>query len=277
MTAQYSQNTSQHSQRSKRLMMIGYGAMGREVHRLLPKGLSLDWVLLREGSDSSQQPRLLNLETVSTVDQCVERPDLVIECAGQEGVREHGEAVLRRGLDLALISVGALADEQLRKRLEIAAREGGGRIILLSGAIAGIDGLAAAREGGLETVTYEACKAPRSWKGSYAEQLIDLDSVHTPTVFFEGSAAEAARLFPANANVAATVGLAGIGLNETRVKLTVDPNTTTNTHRIHALGRFGELALHMNGRPLEDNPKTSTLAALSVVRACRQATDTFVI
>lgn len=277
MTAQYSQNTPHPNQRCKRLMMIGYGAMGREVHRLLPEGLSLDWVLLRAGSDSNQQAHRIDLQTVSTIDQCHERPDLVIECAGQDGVREHGESVLRRGLDLALISVGALADEKLCQKLEAAAREGGGRMILLSGAIAGIDGLAAAREGGLDSVTYEACKAPRSWKGSYAEQLIDLDSVHSPTVFFEGSAAEAARLFPANANVAATVGLAGIGLNETRVKLTVDPNTTTNTHRIHALGRFGELALHMNGRPLEDNPKTSTLAALSVVRACRQATDTLVI
>lgn len=277
MTAQRSESTRQSGAARKRLMMIGYGAMGREVHRLLPDGLSLDWLVLPAGSHTDERQNLRGMQTVSAVDQCTGEPDLVLECAGQQGVREHGEAVLRRGLDLALISVGALADDALYARLEAAARAGGGRLILLSGAIAGIDGLAAAREGGLESVTYESRKAPRSWKGSHAEKLIDLESVKAPTVFFEGTAAEAARLFPANANVAATVGLAGVGLHATTVKLTVDPETATNTHRIHARGRFGEFHIELNGRPLESNPKTSTLAALSVVRACRQATAPIVI
>lgn len=276
MTAQRNQNP-QSGAASRSIMMIGYGAMGREVHRLLPAGLSLDWVVLPAHSDLSERQHLRDINTVSRVDQCAGRPDLVLECAGQAGVREHGVAVLERGLDLAVVSVGALADEALHKRLEEAARKGGGRLILLSGAIAGIDGLAAAREGGLDEVTYESRKAPRSWKGSHAENLIDLDTVSSATVFFEGTAAEAARLFPANANVAATVGLAGVGLEATTVKLTVDPHTATNTHRIHARGRFGEFHIELNGRPLENNPKTSTLAALSVVRACRQALAPIVI
>ena len=144
---------------------------------------------------------------------------------------------------------------------------------LLSGAVAGMDGLSAAREGGLESVTYEACKAPRSWKGSHAESLIDLDGVTQASVFFEGTAGEAAKLFPANANVAATIALAGLGMQGTRVRLSVDPTITRNTHRIHAQGRFGEFSIELNGHPLESNPKTSTLAALSVVRACRQALE----
>lgn len=78
---------------------------------------------------------------------------------------------------------------------------------------------------------------------------------------------------PANSNVAATIALAGVGMRDTRVKLTVDPATTRNTHRIHARGRFGEFTIELNGYPLESNPKTSTLAALSVVRACRQALE----
>ena len=148
-----------------------------------------------------------------------------------------------------------------------------GRMLVLSGAVAGMDGLAAAREGGLESVTYEACKAPRSWKGSHAEQLVDLDALREATVFYEGTAGEAARLFPANANVAATIALAGIGMQATTVRLTADPAATRNTHRIHVKGRFGEFRIELNGRPLEHNPKTSMLAALSVVRACRQVLD----
>lgn len=259
---------------TQRLMMIGYGAMGREVHRLLPEGLELAWVVVPEAHAATTADQLAGrAEVLTTVDACADAPDLVVECAGQAGLAEHGEAVLRRGLTLAVIATGALADEALYARLATAAREGGGRLQVLSGAVAGMDGLAAAREGGLESVTYEACKAPKSWKGSHAESLIDLDGVVEKTAFFEGSAGEAARLFPANANVAATIALAGLGMHATRVQLTVDPHTTRNTHRIHAKGRFGEFSIELNGHPLESNPKTSTLAALSVVRACRQALE----
>lgn len=259
---------------SKRLLMIGYGAMGSEVHRLLPEGMTLGWVVVPEAFAAEVRDRLAGrAEVLTSIDQCTEAPDLVVECAGQPGLAEHGEAVLRRGWTLAVVATGALADEALYERLATAAREGNGRMQLLSGAVAGMDGLTAAREGGLDEVTYEACKAPRSWKGSHAEQLVDLDAVAERTVFFEGDAGEAARLFPANSNVAATIALAGVGMRDTRVRLTVDPSTTRNTHRIHARGRFGEFGIELNGYPLESNPKTSTLAALSVVRACRQALE----
>lgn len=259
---------------TKRLMIIGYGAMAQEVHRLLPAGLELAWVVVPETQLALTRERLDSEVTVmSNVAECPERPDLVVECAGQPGLAEHGEAVLARGLTLAIVATGALADEQLYGRLRQAAEEGGGRMLVLSGAVAGMDGLAAAREGGLESVTYEACKAPRSWKGSHAESLVDLDALTEATVFYEGTAGEAARLFPANANVAATVALAGIGMQATTVRLTADPAAKRNTHRIHAQGRFGEFRIELNGRPLENNPKTSMLAALSVVRACRQVLD----
>ena len=46
-------------------------------------------------------------------------------------------------------------------------------------------------------MTYRSRKSPASWRGSYAEQLIDLSAVNEAQIFFEGSAREAARLFPA--------------------------------------------------------------------------------
>src|SRR5690554_3832065 len=140
---------------SKRLMIIGYGAMAREVHRLLPAGLELAWAVVPEAQVATTRELLgSGVEVLSRVDDCGERPDLVVECAGQPGLAEHGEAVLSRGLTLAIVATGALAAEGLYGRLRQAAERGEGRMLVLSGAVAGMDGLAAAREGGLDSVTY---------------------------------------------------------------------------------------------------------------------------
>ncbi|MCT7653623.1 aspartate dehydrogenase [Oceanimonas sp. NS1] len=151
----------------KQLMMIGFGAMAREVLALLPAELSLKWLLVPASRVAEVQAELGPAVTVlSRVEDCAATPDLVVECAGQAAVREHGSAVLARGWTLGLISVGALADEALARDLRLAAAQGEGRILALAGAIAGIDGLAAAREGGLEAVTYQGRKSPQSWRGS---------------------------------------------------------------------------------------------------------------
>src|SRR5262245_27994735 len=44
-------------------------------------------------------------------------PDLVVEAASQDAVRDHGAAILQAGIDLVVTSVGALADESLHRAL----------------------------------------------------------------------------------------------------------------------------------------------------------------
>ena len=80
-------------------------------------------------------------------------------------------------------------------------------------------------------------------------------------------------MFPANANVAATIALNGLGMDATRVRLQVDPATRRNTHRLQVCGDFGEFHIELSGTPLASNPKTSTLAALSAVQTCRRLVD----
>ena len=255
-----------------KVLLIGYGAMAREIARRLADATSpaVAAVLVRPHRVAEVARELASpVVAVSDLDALEARPDIAAECAGHGGLARHGAEVLRRGIDLVVISTGALVDDALREDLFRAAREGGAKVLLPAGAVAGIDALAAARAGGLERVVYSSRKPPASWKGTPAEDVVDLDAVREATVIFEGAAADAARLYPRNANVAATVALAGLGLRRTRVTLIADPHASGNIHRIEAAGGFGELDIEVKGRPLAENPKTSALAAYSVVRALR--------
>jgi aspartate dehydrogenase len=60
--------------------------------------------------------------------------------------------------------------------------------------------------------------------------------------------------------------LAGIGLDRTTVSLVADPEARLNSHSITAEGDFGRMAILLDNRTLADNPKSSEMTALSLVR-----------
>lgn len=193
--------------------------------------------------------------------------DVVLDCAGHTALSDYGEAILANGSNLLSASSGALADQGLLDRLRAAAREYGKKLIVPAGAIAGIDGLAAARHAGLTKVEYQGCKPALAWRGTKAENIIDLGNLDAPYTFYRGSAREAALLYPKNANVCATVALAGIGFDDTQVSLVADPHGVENIHRLSFEGAFGNVSLEIKGKPSLTNPKTSMLTALSMWRA----------
>lgn len=249
------------------LAIIGYGAMAGYVAQQLQ---SSDWTLshciARAGRADVARDRLgSNVTVIHDVDGLAPLPDLVVDCAGHAGLKEHGAAVLRKGLPLVTVSLGALADDTTRAQLSAAAETGGTQLFLASGAIGALDALSAAKIGGLDEVTYIGVKPPAGWRGSPADDKINLDTLTKAATHFDGTAGDAARQYPKNANVAAAVALAGIGFTATTARLIADPDAKGNTHIITAKGAFGSLNFTITGNSLADSPRTSALAAMSVV------------
>jgi aspartate dehydrogenase len=193
-------------------------------------------------------------------------PDLVVECAGHGAVQDHATATLRAGIETVIASVGALADDSLLAAVRDAARAGGTRAVLPAGAVGAIDVLSALKPSGLTAVTYTGRKPPRAWSGSPAETALDLPALTAETVIFEGTAREAALEYPKNANVAATVALAGAGFDATQVRLIADPGVTRNVHEITVTAGAADLHFRIEGNPAPMNPKTSATTALSLAR-----------
>ncbi|TFL19053.1 aspartate dehydrogenase [Jannaschia formosa] len=234
--------------------IIGEGAIGSYVRAHL-SGVSVALV----------RPARAGPGRVTSAEALPGEVTLMLDCAGHAALAEHGPTILARGIDLVTVSLGALADDALHDRLREAARRGGARLHLASGAIGALDCLAAARVGGLERVTYTGRKPPAGWRGSPAEDALDLDRLDAPATHFEGTARAAALAYPKNANVAAAVALAGAGFDATQVRLIADPEAPGNVHEIAAEGAFGRFDFRIEGRALPDNPRSAALAAMSVV------------
>src|SRR6478672_5285375 len=221
--------------------LIGCGGIAQDVLAALraspANGVSIVGALARPGRGAAARAKLCEIDVVEALDDLLARdPMLVAEVAGQSAVAEHGDTILRRGIDCLVISVGALADPALLARLRSAAHDGNSHILLPAGAIGGIDAIAAMRVAGLTSVRYRSRKPPVAWRGSSAERLVDLDKLTRRTVLYQGTAGEAAMLYPQNANVAAAVALAGLGFDATAVELVADPDAGGNVHEIEAEG-----------------------------------------
>jgi aspartate dehydrogenase len=256
--------------------IIGCGALGGILARAIDRGEAGDvWLVgifdvKREAAERLAKSLRKTPKIFASLDEMLADGEItiVVETASQEAVRGYSERILRSGRDLVILSVGALADPELLSSLTRIAKEKGRRIYIPSGAILGVDGIKAASLREIDEIVITTRKPPEAL--SYSEYIrkkgIDLRKIRHPTVVFEGPAREAVKLFPASVNIAATVSLAGVGFDRTRVKIIVDPTLKRNIHEVYVRGGAGEYTIVARNLPTLESPRTSMLAALSTIR-----------
>lgn len=258
-----------------RLVLVGWGAIGAEVARLLAARKSpVDLVAVGVRNTTRNLPCPLITDPIALAEL---RPDLVVEAAGRAAVMPWGLAALAAGADYAPASTSAFAEEGNLEQLLVVAGAAGKQVLIPPGALGGMDALSAAARMPLASVTHEITKPALAWAGTEAETLCDLPALTAPHCFFEGTARQAAQRFPQNANVALITALAGLGPDATTLRLIADPTASANRHRVLAQGDFGRMEITLDNAPLAHNPKSSALTALSLVRLIENRANTLVI
>lgn len=267
--------------------IVGCGAIGTVIAEAIDRGyidnasLIIIYDIIPERAENlalklSKRPLIAR-----SLEEILERSDvhLVIEAASQEFVRRHAIEILNSNKDLLVMSTGALLDETLLSEISEAARRTGRKVYIPSGAIVGIDNIKSAALGKIEEVLLVTRKPVASFKDAeiIRDKGIDISSIKEPIVLYEGPAREAVRILPENINVAATLSLAGIGPDRTRVRVIADPGIKNIIHEIHVRGEFGEIYTRTVNKPFPNNPRTSYIAALSAVATLRKITSNLII
>jgi aspartate dehydrogenase len=259
-----------------RVAIGGFGAIGKAVAQRLDlgiDGLALVAVSARDVARAEEaMAGFARTVPVVPLARLWEHADVVVECAPAAVLRELAEPALKHGRIVMVLSCGALLDNF---ELVDLARRQRGRILVPTGALLGLDAVAAAAEGGISTVHMITRKPPRGLAGApyFEANGIDISGLTEPKRVFIGTAREAARGFPANVNVAAALALAGIGPDRTTVEIWADPTVTRNTHRIEVEAEAARLSMQIENVPTEENPRTGRLTPLSVIAALKKLTS----
>jgi len=256
--------------------LIGCGSIGSFIAEYLDKSRKFKVIALFDINKNvglHLSRRLRNKpKVVNSVHSLLKNTDLIIEAASPEAVRKHSIEILRSRRDLMIVSVGALVDGKLLERIKKEAVKSKCFVYIPSGAICGIDGVKAASVGKIEYITLTTTKNPKTLADveHLQKKGIDLNNTNKPVVVYSGPARQAVKIFPKNINVSATLSLTGVGLDKTQVKIVADPKVKENIHEISLKGDCGQIYVKLTNIPSPNNPKTSYLTCLSVVKTLEQ-------
>jgi aspartate dehydrogenase len=248
--------------------ILGVGSIGQTFSKAVDRGqFDAELVAVCDQDVARAEGFVAGLSSrppLVSLDELIERSDLVVEAASQAALAELVPKAIARGRDLLILSVGGLLTHD--DWLGLAAQKGC-RIHIPSGAIAGLDGIKSASVGRIDGAVLTSRKPAAALRGTpyVTERGIAVDAMTQETVIFDGTAEEAARAFPTTSNVAASLRLSVDPKVPVRVRVMAVPGGTQNVHEIRVKGEFGELAVEVKNVPSRANPRTSQLAAFSAL------------
>ncbi len=247
--------------------VAGCGALGSIVCNALQDGIN-GYIFIGVSDVNDTPYTVPNLSFDELATQC----DMVVECLPPAIVPTLAKAVFSHDKTLVMISACAML---LYPDIKDMAAQSNGRLLIPSGAIAGLDAISALKVAGIESATIATTKLPKGLKGApyIVENNIDLEALNDPKMIFRGNAYEAAKAFPANVNVAATLSIAGIGPEKTMVEVWADPHAPGNKHEIIVTGGSSTIRTAVENMPDPTNPKSSMLAGYSIVAALKKQTE----
>jgi aspartate dehydrogenase len=250
--------------------IAGLGVIGARVAKQLTAGIEGMTLSAVVSGDSEKARRTLAAmgaaAPVVSAAELARDCDVIVECAPTAAFLGIVEPALDAGRTIITVSAAALIEH-----MEVIdrARATGGRVIIATGALLGLDAVRAAALGEIRSVTMITRKPPKSLRGAPHLAIIgvDVDAVTEPTLLFDGTAREGARGFPANVNVAASLALAGVGPDLTRLQIWADPTLERNTHTIKVDADSARFEMTIENVPSVEKPGTGRITALSVIAA----------
>ena len=250
--------------------IIGFGAIGFDVAKKLDNEsniFNLVGINSKTEKKITEKTNTFNkIPKIYELDELCRVCDIVIDCAPKEAFKKIVEKCLKYKTKLITVSgAGILENLELVEM----AKKNSTQFFLASGAIIGLDGLNAVSQGKISSVKMITKKPPNALvKAKFVlENNINLENLKKPKLIFSNTAFEGAKAFPANVNVAAAVGLAGIGPKKTKLEIWADPNLTKNTHTVIVESDSSNFIIQIENLQSKENPSTGKITALSVI-AC---------
>ncbi len=252
------------NQNIEKVGIAGVGALGSIVAKALAEGI--EGYSLHAVSNLAPVPfDIPNVDFETLVRDC----DIIVECLPAANARDLANLVLDAGKTMVMISSCALV---LYPELTEKAKNAKGRIIVPSGALSGLDGVSGMAADKITESKIISSKPPKGFKNApyINEKNINLEEMQNRFMIFSGNVFEAAKAFPANVNVAASLALAGIGPEKTQVEVWADPDAKGNSHEIVVSGPGSVIRAKIENVPDPSNPKSSMQAGYSIVAALKK-------
>ena len=199
----------------------------------------------------------LGIKPCDTYEEMLDRGvEIVCEATNPQATKDILMPTLSKGIDVVLLSIGALADETFLEEVKACALKNNAKVHLASGAIAGFQVLRTAHLMGLTKAGLTNTKGPR---GLCRSILYKPEMETKEVVAFEGTAFEAIQKLPTGINVGVATALATMGVHDTTIKITSKPDFIGDSQCID-IECGDEIKAH-----LDVYSKTSVIAGYSVV------------